>query len=123
MAKILMVDDDIHFTKVVARCLVAEGHTLQTAADGQEALRLMGTFNPDMLILDVALPLMTGDQLGLRTQAPILFLSGRDLERVSHLARPNIRFLTKPADLDDILHEVKALLAGQLSAPTDKTAP
>lgn len=123
MAKILMVDDDIHFTKVVALCLTQEGHTVQTAADGAEALRLMAAFNPDMLILDVALPLMTGDQLGQHTQAPILFLSGRDLERVSHLARPHVRFLTKPADLDDILHEVGGLLAGRPALPADATGP
>jgi DNA-binding response OmpR family regulator len=110
MAKILMVDDDVHFTQVVARCLSLEGHSVRTAADGAEALRLMASFGPDVLVLDVALPLITGDQLGQQTELPILFLSGRDLERVGHLKRPNIRFLTKPADLDDILHEVSVLL-------------
>jgi DNA-binding response OmpR family regulator len=110
MAKILMVDDDVHFTQVVARCLSVEGHSVHTAADGAEALRLIASWGPDILILDVALPHVTGDQLGEQTELPILFLSGRDLERVGHLKRPNIRFLTKPVDLDDILHEVNALL-------------
>jgi two-component system OmpR family response regulator len=114
MAKILMVDDDVHFAKVIARCLSQEGHTVQTAADGAQALRLIREFSPDLLVLDVALPLVTGVQLGAQTHLPILFLSGRDLERVEHLNRPNVRFLKKPADLDEIMQETRTLLAQTL---------
>lgn len=111
MARIVMADDDKHFLQVVAKFLAQAGHEVQTARNGEDALTLIGQTMPDMLVLDVALPLVTGDEIGRAVDLPILFISGRDLDRVEALRGPRTRFLQKPADLDEILEEVTALLA------------
>jgi DNA-binding response OmpR family regulator len=111
MARILMADDDRHFAAVVARFLGRAGHEVLTAADGEAALAAIPTFSPDALVLDVSMPGMGGDALAARVNLPILFLSGRDLDRVASLAGAHVRCLPKPADLDDILAAVEALLS------------
>lgn len=111
MAKILMADDDKAFLGVVSKWLTQSGHVVSTARNGQDALKLIGETLPDLLVLDVALPLVTGDEIGQATDLPILYLSGRDHDRIQHLLGPRVRFLQKPADLDEILAEVTALLA------------
>jgi two-component system OmpR family response regulator len=83
-----------------------------TAANGQEALDKARTERPDLAVLDVALPFVTGEQLAQRLDGalPILFISGRDLDRLEGLKGPRFRFLQKPADLDEILENVQGLL-------------
>ena len=112
MKKILMADDDKFFVQVVARFLTGAGYEVVTASNGQEALEKAAMERPDMAVLDVALPFVTGDELAQRLDAglPILFISGRDLDRLEGLTGPRFRFLQKPADLDDILDNVQALL-------------
>jgi DNA-binding response OmpR family regulator len=63
-------------------------------------------------VLDVALPFVTGEQLAQRLDGalPILFISGRDLDRLEGLKGERFRFLQKPADLDEILENVQDLL-------------
>jgi DNA-binding response OmpR family regulator len=110
--KILMADDDASFLKVVARFLSQSGYEVVTAANGQEALDKARTERPDLAVLDVALPFVTGEQLAQRLDGalPILFISGRDLDRLEGLTGPRYRFLQKPADLDEILENVQGLL-------------
>lgn len=112
MAGIVMADDDKAFLAVVAKWLGQNGHTVETARNGEDALALIADKRPDLLVLDVALPLVTGDEIGRQTDLPILYLSGRDHDRVAGLLGPRVRFLQKPADLDEILAEVEALLKG-----------
>lgn len=114
MATILMADDDKHFLQVVTRFLAAEGYEVAFARNGQEALEAVKSHPPDLLILDVALPLVTGDQVAreLGGKHPILFISGRDLDRLEDLPGDRYRYLRKPADLDEIVEAVRDLLAG-----------
>ena len=114
MTPILMADDDKHFLQVVSRFLAAEGYQVATARNGQEALAAARASAPELVILDVALPLVTGDQVAreLGGKHPILFISGRDLDRLEDLPGDRYRFLRKPADLDEILEAVRDLLAG-----------
>ena len=112
MKKILMADDDQAFLKVVSRFLTQSGYEVVTASNGQEALDKAGAMQPDAAILDVALPFVTGEQIARQLPAgiPVLFISGRDLDRTEGFEGPQYRFLQKPADLDDILACVKELL-------------
>ena len=111
MARIVMADDDKHFLQVVAKFLGQAGHDVETARNGEDALMLIGATKPDLLVLDVALPLVTGDEIARAVDLPILFISGRDLDRVEEFQGPRFRFLQKPADLDEIVEQVAALLA------------
>ena len=112
MKKILMADDDQAFLKVVSRFLGAAGYEVVTAANGRDALEKARTERPDAAVLDVALPFVTGEELArqLDPALPILFVSGRDLDRLEGLEGERFRFLQKPADLDDILVGVRTLL-------------
>lgn len=113
MKKILMADDDQAFLKVVARFLGQSGYEVVTAANGQEAIDKARVEKPDMAVLDVALPFVTGEQVARRLEGgiPVLFVSGRDLDRLEGLEGDRFRFLQKPADLDEILENVQALLS------------
>ena len=112
MKKILMAEDDQSFLKVVARFLGQSGYEVVTASNGQEALDKARSERPDLAGLDVALPFVTGEQVAkqLDSRLPILFISGRDLDRLEGLEGERFRFLQKPADLDEILEHVQALL-------------
>ncbi|HEY9720701.1 MAG TPA: response regulator [Oscillatoriaceae cyanobacterium] len=111
MKRILMADDDRNFLLVVSRYLAQAGFEVCTAATGQEAVRMARAERPDLLVLDVALPLLSGDQVAeALPELPILFVSGRDLDRLGGLSGDRYRFLRKPADLDEILEQVQALL-------------
>ncbi|MEB3220508.1 MAG: response regulator [Candidatus Sericytochromatia bacterium] len=114
MARILLADDDRHFAAVVARFLGRAGHEVLAVADGEAALAAIPTFSPEALVLDVSMPALGGDALAARVTLPILFLSGRDLDRVAAQAGPRVRCLAKPADLDEILAAVEGLLAAEL---------
>lgn len=120
MATILVADDDKHLGKVLARALLAEGHRAVIALNGPEALELAADDRPDLVILDVALPLLTGDQVALRlrelegmAQTPVLFISGRDRDRLEPVlgSLAPCAFLAKPVDLDEVLATVRRALA------------
>lgn len=119
MAKILLADDDKHLAKVLARALGAEGHAVSMALDGRTALELARAEAPDLVILDVALPYLSGDEVARQLRAsianartPILFVSGRDGDRLAgsqDLLAP-CAFLAKPIDLDELLATVCQML-------------
>jgi two-component system, OmpR family, response regulator len=112
VTKILMADDDQAFLKVVSRFLSQAGYEVVTAANGRDALERAQAEKPDAAVLDVALPFITGEELAkqLAPGLPIVFVSGRDLDRVEGLRGEQYRFLQKPADLDDILASLRAVL-------------
>lgn len=112
MTRLLVADDDKFFRHVVTRFLSEAGYEVAAAANGPEALAAAEKGPVALAILDVALPLLAGDEVARRLPAalPILFVSGRDLDRVEGLAGDRVRFLRKPADLDEILAHVRALL-------------
>lgn len=118
MPTILMADDDKHFLQVVTRFLESEGFTTAFARNGAEALEQAKAIAPDLLVLDVALPLVTGDQVAreLGGRFPIVFISGRDLDRLEDLPGDRYRFLRKPADLEEILAAIRDLLGSPKTA-------
>lgn len=85
MADILVVDDDRALREGLKLTLQAEGHSVRTARDGEEALRKIGERRPDVVLLDVMMPKMNGfrcceeirrtDEL-----LPVLFLTAKDSE-------------------------------------------
>ena len=63
MAKILVVDDDSRVHDNLRRHLIARGHTVLAAADGEEGLRVALSEQPDLVITDMAMPWMDGGEL------------------------------------------------------------
>lgn len=118
-AKILVVDDDDAIRRLLVRFLSHELYQIQEASDGQAALALFGTFQPDLVILDVNLPDTLGytlcQEMQHRTNVLILMLTSRtNLEdKEQGFLKGADDYLTKPFDLTELAWRVKALLRRQ----------
>ncbi|MBI2238066.1 MAG: response regulator transcription factor [Actinobacteria bacterium] len=114
--RILVVDDEEHIRKAVRRALASRDYLVETAADGEEALAAAATFDPDLVVLDLNLPVLDGlavcRQLRNRSSVPILVLSVREDEsdKVAALDLGADDYLTKPFGTDEMMARVRALL-------------
>jgi two-component system KDP operon response regulator KdpE len=83
--RVLVVDDERAIRRFLQVSLAAHGHTVFEAASGQEALAVVATQRPDLIILDLGLPDIEGIEVIRRlrewTQTPIIILSVREHER------------------------------------------
>jgi len=113
---ILVVDDEAPMRKLLSNNLKARGYSVQSAADGSEALKLIDERTFDLLLIDVNLPGPNGFQVveAVRRDAeiPILMLSGRRRESdvVEAFNRGADDYLSKPFGIAELLARVKALL-------------
>lgn len=115
--RVLVVDDEPSITELLASVLRFEGFAVETAASGLEALRLVGSFRPDVMLLDIQLPDLDGFAVQKRLVAdrsavPILFLTARDSaeDKVRGLTMGADDYVTKPFGLDELVARVRAVL-------------
>ena len=115
-ARILLVDDDAGVLSSLRRALALEGYYVVAADDGETALRLVESDSPDLVVLDVMLPGISGLDVCRRLRAfslvPILLLTARDTvpDLVAGLDMGADDYLVKPFALDELLARVRALL-------------
>jgi two-component system response regulator MprA len=114
---ILVVDDEPAVRDALDRALRAEGYRVSTAGDGRAALDRMAEDRPDVVVLDVLMPVMDGLEAcrALRAagdRTPILVLTARDsvADRVEGLDAGADDYLVKPFALDELLARIRALL-------------
>jgi signal transduction histidine kinase/ActR/RegA family two-component response regulator len=129
--KILAADDDADHLELLHDSLTPLGFVLLTAPDGQKCLELAADYVPDLVILDIAMPGMSGLEVAARLRErfgaglPILIVSGNfhDAQRMQTppLAEAHDDFLAKPTDLRALLGKLKTLL--DLTWIYDATAP
>ncbi|MGG6312151.1 response regulator transcription factor [Paenibacillus macerans] len=116
MNKILIVDDDPHFRRLITVVLKKEGCELYEASDGIEALSLLETVKVDLVILDVMMPNMNGWQLCQELRAhydlPLLMLTAKgDLQqKVKGFQSGTDDYLVKPVEPMELVMRMKALL-------------
>jgi two-component system OmpR family response regulator len=115
--RILVVDDEPNITDLVATALRYEGFEVATAGTARGALELVGSFRPELLVLDVMLPDLDGFQLHRRLTAarvglPVLYLSARDAteDKVRGLTLGGDDYVTKPFSLEELVARVRAVL-------------
>jgi two-component system KDP operon response regulator KdpE len=114
--RVLVVDDERAIRKAVSRALSSRGFLVDVAADGEEALGSVRTFDPDLMVLDLNLPEVDGLEVCRRVRAwsavPILVLSVREEEadKVAALDLGADDYLTKPFGVDELMARVRALL-------------
>lgn len=115
--KILVVDDDPVFLRLVERVLTGEGYQIIKASDGQEGLRFLFSARPDLVLLDVVMPGMDGWQLCQRirevTDVPVIMLTGKqqaEEDIVRGLESGADEYLFKPVGNKELAARVKAAL-------------
>ena len=123
--KILIADDDPQILRALRITLSARGYEVVTASDGKEALRLAVDKHPDLIVLDLGMPGLTGIEVieGVRgwSQVPILVVSGRSdsLDKVDALDAGADDYVTKPFAADELLARIRAL-SRRTPAATDE---
>jgi two-component system KDP operon response regulator KdpE len=110
--RILIVDDEPHIRKFLRLCLQAESFNVLEAGTAEEAITLVHTAAPDLLILDLGLPDIDGRQVirdvRLKSDMPILVLSGRaeDSEKIATLEQGADDYMTKPFVVQELIGRV-----------------
>lgn len=114
--KVLVVDDDVDLLDLAAYALRREGHTVSIALDGLDALHRWELEDPDIIVLDLNLPKLSGFEVCRRirheSQVPIIMLSGRHEEEdiVGGLALGADDYVTKPFSLKQLRARINAVL-------------
>lgn len=113
---ILIVEDEASLQEALAYNLSKQGYKVDTASDGQSALQIARSLKPDLILLDIMLPILDGFEvcriLRQETNVPILMLTAKDeeIERVIGLEMGADDYLTKPFSMRELQARVKALL-------------
>ena len=115
---ILVADDDEDIRLLVSTRLEKAGYRVVAAENGDEALRLAAEHDPDLLVIDVSMPVLNGHELCLAITAdnpnppPVIFLSGRTLpkDRILGLEAGAVDYMTKPFDAHELLARVAVAL-------------
>jgi DNA-binding response OmpR family regulator len=120
MARILIAEDEPDIRELVAFTLRFAGHEVTTTANGEEALHQAAQLIPDIIIMDVRMPRMTGYDACRAMKAdntlkniPVVFLSakGQDSEIQTGLEAGAEEYLLKPFAPDQLAERVKTILA------------
>jgi two-component system, OmpR family, alkaline phosphatase synthesis response regulator PhoP len=129
MTKVLVVEDDPAILRTLADNLKFEKHDVLTAMDGETAYRIHRSQQPDLIVLDLMLPKMSGLELcrKLRTegvQIPILMLTARseEADRVLGLDLGADDYVTKPFSVAELMARIRALLRRATSVAERPTA-
>ncbi len=129
MTKVLIVEDDPAILRTLVDNLKFEKHDVLTAMDGESAYQIQHSQHPDLIILDLMLPRMSGLELcrKLRTegvQVPILVLTARseEADRVLGLDLGADDYVIKPFSVPELMARIRALLRRTFSAAEPPTA-
>lgn len=115
-ARIAVIDDEPHIRELLKLALGHAGYSVDCAADGSAGLALVKQWSPDLIVLDVMMPRVSGIELlpAIRrvTDAPVVMLSARgEVEsKVEGLAHGADDYLSKPFEISELLARIDAKL-------------
>jgi len=118
--KILIADDEPNIVISLEFLMQRNGFEVKTAGDGEEALRVVHEFRPDLILLDIMLPLKSGYEVCQKirenpefaaVKVVMITAKGRDIEVAKGLALGADAYITKPFSTQDLLDQVKRLLS------------
>lgn len=116
MTKILIVEDEESVLDPLELLLNKEGFLIETARDGREALEKFTAINPDLILLDLMLPQISGTevcrQIRIKSQVPIIMLTAKDTEvdKVVGLELGADDYVVKPYSKAELVARIKAVL-------------
>lgn len=115
--KVLVVDDEPNIRDLLSASLRFAGHQVATAANGTDAINMITETKPDIVLLDVMLPDISGFGVtkkirGMGIEVPILFLTARDdtEDKIAGLTVGGDDYVTKPFSLDEIMARISAIM-------------
>lgn len=115
MKKIILVDDEMHVLRILKLSLEKQGYEIDTYNNGQEALSALKQNHPDVLITDIQMPRMTGEELckQIRIEYPnrkfliIVLTSRTEIEhREWSASLDNLQFLEKPVSMRKLITQL-----------------
>ena len=114
--KILIADDDRNYLVMLESLLKARGYAVYTAKNGEEALEKARAVVPDLIVLDVRMPVMEGDEAAMHLKGdeatkhiPILILTGLRTEKeIAENHEENI--FAKPVQIQQFLDKIKSFI-------------
>lgn len=126
MKKIAVIDDDIYIGDMVEEILKKEGYSVLRAYSGTEAVYLLKEHRPDLILLDLMLPGLTGEQvLPLVQGIPVIVVSAKAdvADKVKLLRDGAADYITKPFDTRELLARINVQLRmaaslGSIGSPT-----
>jgi CheY-like chemotaxis protein len=123
MAKLLLVEDNEMNRDMLSRRLERKGYDVVCATDGEQAVKMAGSENPALILMDMSLPILDGWQATRRIKAttpkmPIIALTAHAMEGDERRAREAgcDDYDTKPIDLPRLLEKIAALLGNNSPA-------
>jgi two-component system, OmpR family, response regulator VicR len=125
MEKILVVDDERPIVEILKYNLEKEGYQVVTAFNGEEALHMLEAEKPDLIVLDIMLPIKDGftvcREIRAKREIPIIMLTAKELEtdKVLGLELGADDYVTKPFSAREVTARIKAIL--RRSQSRDKT--
>ena len=126
--KALVIEDDKNIAELLRLYLEKDGFEVSIASDGGTGLRLAGETEPDVILLDIMLPVMDGWQvckeIRRSSQVPIIMLTakGETYDKVSGLEMGADDYVTKPFEVKELIARIHAVMrrAEGAAAPTEK---
>jgi DNA-binding response OmpR family regulator len=126
---ILTADDDPQLLRLVSRSLEFEDFQVLTATDGEDALTIIETQTPDLVLLDVMMPKIDGFTVCQKVRefssVPIIIITarGRDHDKVKGLNLGADDYLTKPFNIEELVARVRAVLRRTQFIPHEQAHP
>lgn len=113
-SKILVVEDNVSINDILTFALVEEGFEVMSEHRGKEALERVEIFNPDVILLDIMLPDITGYEIckKLNRKYPIIIISAKNdiTDKLVGLDLGADDYISKPFDIREVIGRVRALL-------------
>ena len=122
MARILVAEDEAGVRDFVARALALHGHEVRTVEDGAQALDVMQDVHFDLLVSDIAMPVMDGIALSLKAKRekpgmPIILMTGyaNEHQRAHNLSSMIFGLIPKPFGIDQLMTAVSGALGSAIA--------
>ena len=122
--RILVVDDDAVIRDTLATALGDEGYAVRVAPDGRAALSSIGNWRPDLIVLDLMMPVMNGVEFRAAqrsaadtAQIPVIVLSAAHEVQSRAASLEPAAVFTKPFDLGDLLDAIASVLNRSQQSP------
>ena len=115
-ATILLIEDDRNISELLELYLKKEGYAVNTAFDGRQGLEMFHTLKPDLILLDVMMPVMNGwdtcRAIRAESQVPIIMLTAKSEtdDKVMGLKAGADDYITKPFEMKEVLARIEAIL-------------